>query len=612
VRRTDGYRCLGLLVSATMLDVILVSVVIVCAFVLFATEKLRVDFIAILILATLTVIGLFREGFLGVDEAFSGFSDPATLTIAAMFILSSALTRTGALAALSRKMASIAGESELKLFLVLTVIVGVVSAFINNTAAVAIFLPITVVLARSRGVSQSKLLMPLSFASIVGGTATLIGTSTNILVSSLASRRGIEPFSMFELTKLGAIFLAIGLVYLAVVGRRMLPDRNPTSLTRKYELARYLTGLVVPEQSPLVGKSAAEARLNELYDVTILEIIRGEASIHSGLRDIKLEAGDHLLARGAFDGIIEMKRSEGIVIRDEEKYADQELTTEDTVLLEGVVSPSSSLVGSTLKEADFRHLSSVFALAVNKHGETIRDKVGRIRLDIGDTLLLQGRRGSVDHLADKPYSLVIQALDLPEMRAGKAIYAGAIIAFVVGLAAVGLAPILVAALLGCILMVATKCISLQEAYDSIDWFVIVLLAGVIPLGLAMENTGTAQIIASTLLDWTQAWGPRAVLSAFYLLTTLFASVMSHNAAAVVLVPIAIATANALGLDPRPFLMAVTFAASSSLATPFGYHTNLMVYVQGGYRFSDYVKVGVPLNILLWLTASFLIPVFWPF
>jgi hypothetical protein len=293
-----------------MIDIILVCAVIVLAFVLFATEKLRVDFVAILILATLTVIGQFRDGFLTVDEAFSGFSDPATLTIAAMFILSSGLAHTGAIAALSGKVAAIAGDSEIKLFMVLVII---------------------------------KLLMPLSFASIVGGTATLIGTSTNILVSSLANRRGIEPFSMFELTKLGAIFLVIGLVYLAVVGRRLLPDRSPTSLTRKYELARYLTGLVVPEDSPLVGKSAAEARLNELYDVTILEIIRGDSHIRSGLRDAKLEAGDHLMARGAFDGIMEMKRSEGVAIRSEIKYADQELTTEDTVLLEAVVSTSATL-----------------------------------------------------------------------------------------------------------------------------------------------------------------------------------------------------------------------------------------------------------------------------
>jgi di/tricarboxylate transporter len=595
-----------------MIDVILVCAVIAIAFALFASERMRVDMVAMLILATLAVIGQFRAGFLSVEEAFSGFSNEATLTIGAMFILSSGLTKTGAIGWISRKLTDLGGESQIKLFVVVITTAGVVSAFINNTAAVAIFLPIALGLARDHGVSQSKLLMPLSFASIVGGTCTLVGTSTNILVSSLAADNGLEPFSMFELSKLGVVFLAIGLIYLTFVGRRLLPDRAPTSLTRKYQMSRYLTGLDVPAESPLVGKSPVEAGLNEKYDVTILEIHRGETRIHSGLRDTKLEAGDHLLARGALDGILEMKRQEGVLIRSEEKYADNSLTTEETVLLEGIVSPSSSLIGSTLEEADFRHLSGVFALAINKHGATMRDKVGRIRLDIGDTLLLQGRRGSVDHLADKPYSLVLQTVELPEMRFGKAAYAGAIIALVVGLAATGVTSILLAAVVGCLLMVLTQCINLQEAYDAIDWFVIFLLAGVIPLGIAMQNTGTADVIAGGLLDLTRTWGPAGILAAFYLLTTLFASVMSHNAAAVVLVPVGIAAARELGLDPRPFLMAVTFAASSSLATPFGYHTNLMVYVQGGYRFSDFLKIGIPLNLLLWIAASLLIPVFWPF
>ena len=595
-----------------MLDIALVCTVIVVAFGLFASERMRVDLVAMLILATLTVIGQFREGFLSVEEAFSGFSNEATLTIGAMFILSSGLTKTGAIGWISQRLTQIGGEGETKLFVVIIGTAAVVSAFINNTAAVAIFLPIVLGLARDRGVSQSKLLMPLSFASIVGGTCTLIGTSTNILVSSLARDNGLEPFSMFELSKLGVVFLAIGMIYLTFVGRRLLPDRASTSLTRKYKMTRYLTGLDIPEGAALVGKSAAEAGLNEQYDVTILEIHRGDTRIHSGLRDIKLEAGDHLIARGALDGIVEMKHQEGVVIRSEEKYADSSLTNEETVMLEGIVSPSSSLIGSTLAEADFRHLSGVFALAINKHGETIRDKVGRIQLDIGDTLLLQGRRGSVDHLADKPYSLVLQTVELPEMRFGKAAYAGAIIAFVVGLAATGVTSILVASMVGCVLMVLTNCINLQEAYDAIDWFVIFLLAGVIPLGIAMQNTGAADLIAGGLLEVTSSWGPVGVLAAFYLLTTVFASVMSHNAAAVVLVPIGIAAARELGLDPRPFLMAVTFAASSSLATPFGYHTNLMVYVQGGYRFKDFLKVGIPLNLLLWIAASLLIPVFWPF
>lgn len=595
-----------------MLDILLLSAVIVIAFVLFASEKMRVDLVAMLILASLMVVGRFRPGFLSLDEALSGFSDPATVTIAAMFVLSHGLTRTGVIGWISRRLSSFAPGNDMKLFVAVMAIVGVVSAFINNTATVAVFLPITLVLAQERGISQSKLLMPLSFASIVGGTCTLIGTSTNILVSSLAEKRGYPAFSMFELTKLGAVFLVIGLIYLAVVGRRLLPDRPVTSLTRKYKLARYLTGLDIHTASKLVGKTATEARLNELYDVTILEIIRGDIRVRSGIRNTRLEAGDHLLVRGAIDGILEMKRAENVLIRSEAKYADQALTTDETVLVEGIVSPSSSLVGRTLKESDFRHRSGVFALAIRKHDHTIRDKVGRIRLDIGDTVLLQGRRGSVDHLEDKPYSLVLERLDHSQIRTEKAVWAGAIIAGVVVSAATGLAPILVASVVGALMMVLTRCINLQEAYESINWFVIFLLAGVIPLGIAMENTGTAHWVASALLDVTSAWGPAVVLSAFYLLTTIFSSVMSHNAAAVVLVPIAIATAQELGLDPRPFLMAVTFAASSSLATPFGYHTNLMVYAQGGYRFSDYLKVGIPLNLLLWLAASLLIPVFWPF
>ncbi len=595
-----------------MFDIALVCGIIVVAFALFASEKMRVDLVAILMLASLALIGQLRPGFLSVEEAISGFSDKATVTIGAMFILSSALTKTGALGWFSQKMAELAQGSELRLLIILMTIVGVASAFINNAAAVAIFLPVTVALAKDNGVSPSKLLMPLSFASIAGGTCTLIGTSTNILVSSLAASRGLREFSMFEMTRLGVVFLVVGLLYLTLVGRRLLPARVATSLTRRYKLARYLTGLVVLDDSKLIGKSLSEAQLGELYDVTILEIIRGKERIWSGLAAARLEAGDQLLVRGALDGILEMKRVEKVAIRSEVKYADQALTTEDTVLIEGIVSPSSSLVGQNLKEADFRHRSGVFALAIRKHGETIRDVVGKIPLDIGDTLLLQGRRGSVEHLADKPYSLVLQQLELPHLNSGKAVYAGSIIAAVVVLAATGALPILVAAMLGCVAAVLTRCISLQDAYDSVDWFVIFLLAGMIPLGLAMENTGAARFIASGILDLTSSWGPAALLSAFYLLTTLFSSVMSHNAAAVVLVPIGVATAQELGLDPRPFLIAITFAASSSLATPFGYHTNLMVYAPGGYRFADYLKAGIPLNLLFWVIASILIPILWPF
>jgi di/tricarboxylate transporter len=594
-----------------VLDILLLCTILVVGFALFASEKVRVDLVALGILAVLTTLGLFRPAFPTLDEGVSGFSDSATLTIAAMFVLSSSLTRTGAIGWVSEHISRIAGGGEIRLFIVLMTVVGVISAFINNTAAVAIFLPIAISFAREHEISPSRLLMPLSFASIVGGTCTLIGTSTNILVSSLAVRNGLEEFSMFELTKLGAVFLVVGLSYLVLVGRRLLPDRPDTTLTRKYKLARYLTGLIVNEGSSLHGQSAAGARLSELYDVTVLEIIRGDERIWTGVRDARMREGDHLLVRGALDGILEMRREVGVGIRSEAQFAEADLTTGESTLVDGIISPSSSLVGQSLIEADFRNRTGVFALAIRKHGETIRDKVGRIRLDVGDTLLLQGLPDSVKHLEDRPFSLVLQELDIEDRRDSKAFVALAIVAAVVALAATGIVPILLGAILGSLAMIATGCLKVQEAYEAIDWFVVFLLAGMIPLGIAMERTGTAELIASGILDVTSAWGPAAVLSAFYLLTTVFSAVMSHNAAAVVLVPIGIAAAQALGVDARPFLVAITFAASSSLATPFGYHTNLMVYTPGGYAFSDYLKVGIPLNLIFWVIASFLIPIFWP-
>ncbi len=595
-----------------MLDIVLLLVVIVAGFALFISERVRADVVALSILAVLMGLGLVRPDFPTLEESISGFGDAATITIAAMFVLSSGLTRTGAIGWISAWLERVSEGGELRLFLAVMVTVGVISAFINNAAAVAIFLPIVMTLAHRRGISPSRLLLPLSFASIVGGTCTLIGTSTNILVSSLAVRHGLAPFSMFELTKLGSVFLVVGLVYLVVVGRRLLPQRPATTLIRKYKLARYLTGLVVNDKSALVGKTAAEARLSELYDVSILEIIRGEERLQAGIRDHRMQSGDHLLVRGALDGILEMKREEGVDIRSELKFGDSVLGGGESGLVEGIVSPGSLLAGQTLAAADFQNRSGVFALGIRKHGETIRDKVGRIRLDVGDTLLLQGRKGALKHLEDRPFSLILEEVSLEGRHDRKAIVAILILAAVVGLAAMGIVPILLGGILGCLAMVATGCLKPQEAYESVDWLVIILLAGMIPLGTAMERTGTADLIATGILDLTRAWGPTAVLSAFYLLTTIFSSIMSHNAAAVVLVPIGIAAATALGADARPFLVAITFAASSSLATPFGYHTNLMVYSPGGYRFVDYLRIGIPLNLLFWLLATVLIPVFWPF
>ncbi|CAN5140459.1 SLC13 family permease [soil metagenome] len=595
-----------------MTDIILVCTIIVIALILFATEKLRIDFVAIMIMVALSLLGLFREKFPTPTEAVSGLSNTATVTVGAMFVLSAGLLKTGAVSWLSQRLVSFGGKSEAKIFLLLMITVGVVSAFMNNTAAVAIFLPVALVISQQFRLSPSILLLPLSYISIVGGTCTLIGTSTNILVSSMSANRGFGEFGMFELTKLGIIFFAVGLIYLYFVARPLLV--RLTGLTRKYRLRNFLMSAEVGEDSRLIGKTPVESRLNELYDVIILEIRRGEERIVSGLRETNFQAGDILMVRGAFDNILQMEKAEGLVVKSENRFAEQDLAAGETILAEAVISTTSSLLGRTLKEANFRIRYGVFVLAIRKHGETeaAREKLGDVNLEVGDTLLLQGRRELMEDLAGNTDFLMAHGVKLPDLQKTKAIYAVAIIAFVIGLAALGMMPILISALTGCVLMILFGCITMQEAYDSIDWFVIFLLAGVIPLGIAMEKTGAAELIAYNILALTKSFGAVGIISVFFLVTTVFTSIMSNNAAAILLVPIGIASAQELGMSPMPFLMAITFAASTSLSTPFGYQTNLMVYGPGGYKFSDYLIVGIPLNIIFWILATIFIPYFWAF
>jgi di/tricarboxylate transporter len=595
-----------------MLDIVLVCTIIVVFLILFASEKLRVDLVAILLMVLLMVIGVFRESFPDIHEGISGFANEATVTIAAMFVLSAGLMKTGAISWISQRLARLGGDSEMRSFIILMVTVAFVSAFINNAAAVAVFIPITIKACRQFNVSPSRMLMPLSFISIMGGTCTLIGTSANILASALARDEGLEEFGMFELSPLGIVFFAVGLVYLIFVARRLLPERaGKKDLKEKYRLGKYITRLVVNEKCTMVGKTPVEADIAGTYDVTILKIIRGEEEIWTGLRDMPIQVGDQLLVRGSIEQIMEMNAMEGLTIRSEDKYSEEYLADEKGVIAEAVIAPSASLVGMTLKEADFRHKYGVFALAIQRQGESIRDKVGKVPLQGGDTLLLQGRPGFLDTFSENPDFLMLNELEVSKLRTEKAFLALGVIASVVLLAAFGVMPILVSALAGVMVMVLTGCINVQEAYDAIDWFVIFLLAGVIPLGIVMEDTGTAAFLANGIVQVSESLGPVAVISVFYLIATIFAAIMSHNAAIILLIPIGVASAQGMGLDARPFIMAITFAAASSLATPFGYHTNLMVYGPGGYKFADYMKIGIPLNVVLWIIASFLIPVFWP-
>ncbi|UCF36263.1 MAG: anion permease [Acidobacteriota bacterium] len=595
-----------------MLDIILVIVIVVAALVAFASEKFRADLVALLVMGLLMVIGLIRPNFPDAGEAISGFANKATVTIAAMFILSAGLLKTGAINWVTQRLMRFGSSSRNLMFVLLMLIVGTISAFINNAAAVAVFIPITLTISKQQKISPSKLLIPVSFASIVGGTCTLIGTSTNILVSSMAADHGLGEFAMFELSKLGIIFFAVGMLYLYFYARNVLPERvDPKDLTQKYSIGNYLTRVTVEPKSPLIGRTAKEAQIRDRYDVTILDIVRGELRLSCGIPEARLKEGDILLIQGGIQSIIDFNTFEGLSIRSETKYGEKDLTADERVLAEGIISPTSRLAGSTLKKADFRNRYGAFVLAIRKPGGTIRDKLGEIPLEGGDTLLLQGRKGLIERLNASNDFLTLQEKDLPRVKSDRAMCAFLIVAGVVASAAFGISPILVSAIVGCLLMVLTGCISLQDAYDAIDWFVIFLLAGVIPLGVVMEKTGTAEFVAQGLLGLTDLLGVIVIIPIFYLLSTLFAGIMSHNAAVILLVPIGVASAHELHVDPMPFLMAITFAASSSLFTPFGYHTNLMVYGPGRYKFADFLKVGIPLNVLLWIVASIFIPIIWP-
>jgi di/tricarboxylate transporter len=421
---------------------------------------------------------------------------------------------------------------------------------------------------------------------------------------------GYAPFSMFELGQLGLILCAAGILYFLVAGQFLLPTAGDTTLAETYQLSHYVTELRVMEKSPLVGQTVAEARLGEKWDVLVLEVLRAGQKLLA-THDEALRAGDVLLVRGHMPQVLKFKAADGLEIAPEFKLADETLRARDLRLTELLVAPNSRLAGRTLKELEFRQHYEGIVLAIHRHGETLREKLNAVRLQAGDALLVISSREHANQLRGKPEFLVLDRFEEPALRRRKAPVALLILAGVVALAAVNVMPIVVAALLGCMALVLTRCLTLDEAYGAIDWKVIVLLAGVLPLGLALEKTGTAKLLAEQTLPLVGWLGPVGALAVVYVVTLVLTEIMSNTAAAAMMVPIGISTALALGVSPRPFLMAVTFAASVNFATPVGYQTNLMVYTPGGYKFRDYLRVGIPLDILFATLALYFIPRFWP-
>jgi di/tricarboxylate transporter len=594
---------------------IVVFLIILGALALFATEPVPIDITALGIMVTLMLFGpvtvaLVDVGVLAAsielvsaEQGISGFASSATITVLAMFVLSAGVQRTGVVQILGRKIAALTGDSESRQLGAVIGVVSPISGFINNTAAVAILLPMVTDLAHQGKTSPSKLLMPLSFASMFGGTLTLIGTSTNILASEIASRPEFlgRPFSMFEFTALGAVVGVVGVAYLMTVGRYLTPARiKPREdLTEEFEMGEYLTEVVVRDDSPILGQTVQEALQETEFDVDLVQLIRGDEVFLEPLGPKAIQAGDIFAVRTDRDTLVDLLDAEGLDLVPEVTVDEAELEQAESSqnLVEVVVAPGSFLVGESLASTNFRQRYDATVLAVRRGGAIVRERMDHRQLRVGDTLLVQATGDSIDRLNNNRDFIVAQEVTRPDFRESKIPVAVGLILAVVGVAAVTPVPIVVAALAGALGMVLTGCLKPTEVYDSVQWDVIVLLAGVIPLGIAMQETGGADYLAELVVLAAAALPPLGVLALMYVVTAVLTNIVSNNAAVVLMVPVAAQVATDVGASVFAFILAVTFAASTAFMTPVGYQTNLFVYGPGGYRFTDYVKVGAPLQLL---------------
>lgn len=575
--------------------------VVVTALVFFITEWLPVDLTAILVAVVLILLGIVSP-----DEGISGFGNSATVTVMAMFILSAGIARTGAMQIMRDKLLQWGGKTAAQQIFVMGLLVGPITAFINNTAVVAVFLPIVEDWCRRQKISASKMLIPLSYATIMGGMITVIGTSTNILASGLSAKLGYGEFELFQFTKLGLIVFGIGMVYLAFIAPKLLPNRKQTNgslLSQEYGLKEYVSEVVITPRSSLIGQTLRSSEIQRKFDLDVLEIVRNNAHFPQPIADKVLAAGDILLVRGSREDLLNIRERQGIDILPEVEFgtnsiAEAELISSEEGVAEVLILNNSNLIGSTLKDLRFRQRYNATVLAIRRGQEFLRERMGRVPLRFGDLLLIQGPKQSLLGLQTSRDLLVIEQRDVDNFRQDKALIALGITAAVVLVAAIGWMPILVSALAGVILMVVTGCLKPGEIYDAVRWDIIFLLAGLIPLGIAMDKSGATKWLAEHLVGMGQGLPNEWMLTFFFIATALLTEILSNNASVVLMLPIAVEVAKTLDLNPFAFMFAVTFAASNSYMTPIGYQTNTMVYGPGGYKFLDFTRVGAPLSLMM--------------
>lgn len=549
------------------------------------------------------------------------FAHPAPLVVACMFVLSAALERTGVVEALGHWFERVAASSPLKMLAVLMLLVAFLSAFMNNTPVVVVFLPIVLAICRRKDWRASRYLIPLSYAAIVGGTVTLVGTSTNLVVAGSWAQRlpDRERFAMFEFAALGLVFVGVAVVYMMTLGRRLLPDRVTLAALIDSEQSReFITHAFLRAESPLVGKAFLDTPLATVKKARVLEVLRNGVRVLAPLPEVVFEPGDEIVLKGEVGGLVDVGQKSGVAIRGEDDIGLQKVRTESAVLMEGIVGRGSSLEGKSLKELDFRQRFGVLILAVHRRGENLKERFEDEKLSFGDTLLVQGPADKMNRLFEmrdfinlsKPRGTILRPAKAPLALA--AVAAFMLLGALMGFGVVPDVPVVVLAMGAALFVLVTRCLDPRDAYQSIDWKVLFLIMGMLGLGMAVDRSGLDDVIGDFVKDTFGVHHPFLLVAAFYLLAAVLTEMISNNAVAALLAPIAITVGEAAAVDPKPLVVAIMFGASASFVTPIGYQTNTFVYGAGGYKFGDFFKVGLPLALILWLVATCLIPVLWPF
>jgi di/tricarboxylate transporter len=596
-------------------DAIITACVIIGAVVLFISEKFSIDLVALMIMGALVVTGVISP-----LESMAGFSNSATMTVAFMFVISAAILKTGSLQYVTGLLTSIFRNHYQRGVILLMLTVSAVSAFINNTPVVAVMIPVTTQIAKNANRAASKLLIPVSYASIFGGTCTLIGTSTNILVNGIAEQNGIEAFSMFSFTPLGLIFVAVGSAFMILFGQRLLPSRKAGSDSElETSLLEYLAEIEILPESGLSGKSILSSPLVKELEIEILELRRQSTTLNLPQGDTVLMVGDILKVRCNVEKIRQVKDSLKVKVM---PFSDENADSEDqaagsSAFVELVIPTNSELEGKTLREFDFRRRFRASPLAIRHREEVLQEQLQDVKLRAGDVILCEmkshylAQHKGTNRDQNVPF-IILSEQGILNFNRKQFYLVMSIVVGVIFTASVNLLPIVTSTMLGVIALVLTGVLNMKEVYRSIQWPIVFLLAGALSLGVAMQNSGLAEMIAKMIVDQFSSYGPVAILAGIYLLTSILTELMSNNATAALVAPLSIATAMQLGLSPVPFLVATMFAASSSFMTPIGYQTNTMIYSAGGYKFKDFMRVGIWLNLLFWIISVALIPYFFPF